>query len=206
MRLKTAVAGAAILALAVGLAGCGGDKAEGNDAKAKDTSSEAAAPAPGDEGAAGFEEFDVGDPQEKAPLNIAAVYFQPVDMEPVNMGLAASESSFHLEADITAAKNDLGYGVGDFVPGLTVDYSITGEDGKVASEGTFMPMNASDGPHYGANIKLDNAGTYKVKFSIKSPEETGNLLHIDKSTGVEGRFWTEPIEAEWDWDYVPREW
>jgi uncharacterized protein involved in high-affinity Fe2+ transport len=163
-----------------------------------------AAPAPGED--AGFEEFPIGDPQSLPPLEVAGVYFQPVDMEPAGMGLPAADSDFHIEADISAGENDLGYGVGDFVPNLTVDYSITGAGGTVAAEGTFMPMNASDGPHYGANVALPDAGTYDVKFTIHSPEEAGHLLHVDEATGVTGRFWPEPLVAEWTWDYVPRDW
>jgi uncharacterized protein involved in high-affinity Fe2+ transport len=87
-----------------------------------------------------------------------------------------------------------------------VDYNITDSTGAVAAEGTFMPMSASDGPHYGANIKLGDAGTYKVKFIIKSPEDNGYLLHTDAETGVTGKFWTEPLVAEWDFDYTPIEW
>ncbi|MDR2381584.1 MAG: iron transporter [Bifidobacteriaceae bacterium] len=187
------VAGVAGLALAFALGGCNSDDEDGS-----------AAPAPGED--AGFEEFPIGDTQSVGPLEVAGVYFQPVDMEPAGMGLAAAESDFHIEADIAAGENDLGYGVGDFVPNLTVDYTIATEDGNVVSEGTFMPMNASDGPHYGANVALKEAGTYKVTFSIESPETNGHLLHVDKETGVEGRFWTEPLVVEWTWDYVPREW
>ena len=98
-------------------------------------------------------------------------------------------------------------GVGDFIPGLTVDYSITqASSGDVVSSGTFMTMNASDGPHYGANVKLDEAGEYKVTFSIHSPAENGWMLHVDPETGVEGRYWTTPIEATWNWNYTPQEW
>ena len=168
-----------------------------------------AAPAPGEE--AGFEEFPIGDDIEVGPLNVGGVYFQPVDMEPAGMGLAAADSDMHIEADISALENDLGYGKGDFVPALTVNYTITHVDGakkgQVASSGTFMPMNASDGPHYGANIKLPEAGTYKVRFEIHSPEENGYFLHTDAATGVTGRFWKEPLIAEWDnFEYVPRKW
>lgn len=165
-----------------------------------------AAPAPGEQ--AGFEEFPIGDDVQVGPLNVGAVYFQPVDMEPAGMGLAAADADMHIEADISAAKNDLGYGVGDFVPYLRVEYTITHKDGdkKVASEGTFMAMNASDGPHYGANIKLPEAGEYEVKFVIHSPEEQGFFLHTDKTTGVPGRFWKEPLVAKWDFNYVPRKW
>ena len=117
----------------------------------------AAAPAPGTE-TAGFEEFPLGDEHEVGPLHIAGVYFQPVDMEPVGAGgLAAADSDMHLEADISALEgNELGYGAGDFVPYLTVRYKAVKEGGKTI-EGVFMPMSASDGPHYGNNVKLDGA-------------------------------------------------
>ncbi len=35
--------------------------------------------------------------------------------------------------------------------------------------GTFMPMVASDGPHYGENIKLDGNGKYRVTYKIYPP-------------------------------------
>ncbi|MDQ7994083.1 MAG: iron transporter [Propionicimonas sp.] len=196
MTIRLSRLGIAVAVAALALAGCASPATPAQEPSA-------AAPAPGD---AGFEEFPIGDPQEVGPLNVAGVYFQPVDMDPAGMGLAASESDMHIEADVSAlANNELGYGAGDFVPGLTVDYTITDAAGK-AYEGTFMPMNASDGPHYGANIKLGDAGTYKVSFTIHSPAENGHMVHTDETTGVTGRFWTTPLEVSWDFDYVPREW
>jgi uncharacterized protein involved in high-affinity Fe2+ transport len=159
----------------------------------------------GEDAGAGFDEFPIGDEIELWPLNVAGVYFQPVDMLPEGNSLPASEADMHMEADISALKNDLGYGVGDFVPYLTVDYEIIKSDGKTI-EGNFMPMSASDGPHYGANIKLDGAGTYKVRFIIQNPEALGYLLHVDNDTGVDGRFWQQPLVAEWDFNYIPRVW
>jgi uncharacterized protein involved in high-affinity Fe2+ transport len=160
---------------------------------------------PGEE--AGFEEFPLGDDRELGPLNVAGVYFQPVDMEPASAGLRASESDMHIEADISALENGLGYGVGDFVPNLTVRYEITKSTGEKA-EGTFMPMNASDGPHYGANIKLPGGGPgrYNVKFFIQNPEAQGYVLHTDATTGVPDRFWGTPLVAEWDVDYAGPAW
>jgi uncharacterized protein involved in high-affinity Fe2+ transport len=157
--------------------------------------------------AAGFEEFPIGDDQDVGPLHIAGVYFQPVDMIPAGAGgLPAAESDMHLEADISANENNnLGYGAGDFVPNLTVRYKAQKEGGKLI-EGVFMPMSASDGPHYGNNVKLDGAGKYKITFIIESPEKQNYLLHTDKTTGVTGRFWDKPIEVSWDFDYVPRKW
>jgi uncharacterized protein involved in high-affinity Fe2+ transport len=155
---------------------------------------------------AGFEEFPIGDDRELGPLNVAGVYFQPVDMLPVGNSLPAAQADMHMEADISALSNDLGYGVGDFVPNLTVRYEIAKNGSSWTSDGNFMPMNASDGPHYGANIKLDGAGTYKVRFIIQNPESQGYLLHTDAATGVPGRFWTQPLVAEWDFDFIPRVW
>ena len=166
---------------------------------------------------AGFEEVPVGpsgtaEEQDKdaGPLTVGAVYFQPIDMEPSGMGLKAADASFHLEADIHANQKgtELGYGKGDFVPDLTVNYDIIDKTSNASvASGTFMQMNASDGPHYGANVKLDKAGAYKLVLKIESPEKKGWMLHVDPETGVKGRFWTEPIEVTFDnWDYTPRQW
>jgi uncharacterized protein involved in high-affinity Fe2+ transport len=208
-----------VLLALFGFAACGGgsgssgdsgaatDATDAADTTGEDAADDADAAAVGPGGVAGFEEFPIGDDIELGPLNVAGVYFQPVDMEPAGNSLPASESDFHIEADISALENDLGYGVGSFVPNLTVNYEIADESGAIVSEGAFMPMSASDGPHYGANVSLGGkAGTYNVKFIIESPEAQGYLLHTDKETGVEGRFWTEPLIAEWEFDFVPREW
>ena len=162
-----------------------------------------------------FKEYPAGEPVTMNEMEIAAVYLQPIDMEPRGMGLPAAKTDIHLEADIHANQKgtELGYGKGDFVPDLTVNYTIidksTGKEveGGTATSGTFMQMNASDGPHYGANVKLDKAGAYKLVLKIESPEKKGWMLHVDPETGVKGRFWTEPIEVTFpDWNYTPQEW
>ena len=90
----------------------------------------------------------------------------------------------------------------------TFDYDIIDKTSNASvASGTFMQMNASDGPHYGANVKLDKAGAYKLVLKIESPEKKGWMLHVDPETGVKGRFWTEPIEVTFpDWNYTPQEW
>ena len=94
-----------------------------------------------------------------------------------------------------------------FVPWLKVKAYLQKEGSDKVQEVAFMPMNASDGPHYGANIKFeDGVGKYKVKFEISAP---GNeyLLHTDPETGVTGRFWTEPLVAEWnDFEWNGPQW
>lgn len=166
---------------------------------------EVAAPAVG----GGFEEFPIGDEQEKGPLVVAGVYFQPVDMEPAGNSIPKEEADCHIEADISASEEGatLGYGAGDFIPWLQVKAFIQKKGSDKVQEVAFMPMNASDGPHYGANMKFeDGLGTYNVKFEISAP---GNeyLLHVDKETGVTGRFWTEPIVIEWpEFEWTGPQW
>ena len=182
------------------------DTAESSDSSetvtAEVTQSEAASP---DEG--GFQEFPIWEDEEIGFLNVNGVYFQPVPMSGGNENF--EDFDLHFEADVSALPNDLGYGVGDWVPYMTVDYELTGDNGDVIT-GTFMPMNADDGNHYGANIKMPNAGTYSVKLTFHSPEENGFLIHLDDETGPGGAFdefeWPLVLELDDVWDYIPQEW
>ncbi len=203
-----AAALAVILAGSLTLAACGNNSGSNSAQSSNTSSSKTENKSKSTSDGNGFEEFPIGDDKEVGPLNVGMVYFQPVDMEPQGMGLSAAESSFHLEADIHAlANNNLGYAKGEFVPDLTVTYEIINKsNGETAASGTFMQMNADDGPHYGGNVKLDQAGSYTVKLTIASPAERGWALHVDKETGVKGKFWTTPLEVSYDWDYTPMQW
>lgn len=203
---KVALLTAATLLSALALTGCSSSDSSGESSDS--TTEESTTETADSSNEAGFEEYPVGEDQEVGPLNVAVVYFQPIDMEPAGVGLAAADANFHIEADISAlADNELGYGEGDFVPGLTVDYSFTDTaTGEVVDEGTFMEMNASDGPHYGGNVALPDAGVYTLTLTIHSPEENGWVLHVDSETGVTGRWWTEPLVDTREWDYTPPEW
>lgn len=169
--------------------------------------SAASAAAPGE--AAGFTEYPIFEDEKVAFLNVSAVYFQPVPMSPGQEKID-KENEIHLEADISALENKLGYGTGDWVPYLTIDYLVSDKDGKEVSKGTFMPMSASDGPHYGANIKMGESGSYKLKFTIHNPAENGYLIHSDSETGpgdvLETFFKDGNLIVEKDWDYVKQSW
>nr|WP_315104038.1 iron transporter [uncultured Catonella sp.] len=167
----------------------------------------ASAAAPGEE--AGFTEIPIFEDEKVAFLNVSAVYFQPVPMSPGQEKID-KENEVHLEADISALENKLGYGTGDWVPYLTIDYLVSDKDGKEVSKGTFMPMSASDGPHYGANVKMGESGSYKLKFTIHNPAENGYLIHSDAETGpgdvLETYFKDGNLMVEKDWDYVKQSW
>ncbi|TAK27692.1 MAG: hypothetical protein EPO21_23450 [Chloroflexota bacterium] len=192
----------AVAALALGACSTGGR----NSAASNKTAAEQSQGSKGDSQAAGFTEYPIGDEVEIEGLNVAAVYFQPVQMEPAEKaGPKAEETDVHLEADIHALNdNQTGFGGGEWVPYLTVKYQLKNLDTGKDQEGTFMPMSASDGPHYGANVKMMGAGKYKLTFIIESPEKQGYLLHVDEETGVPGRFWRKPLEVSWEFNYLPR--
>lgn len=195
-----------VLAMSALMVGCSSNSNSAKDEASQGNNTAVNAPA---EEAAAFEEFPIGEEQEVDGIKIGALYLQPVDMEPMDKaGLPSAQSDFHLEADISALEgNKTGFGIGEFIPYLTVHYQIKAKaTDKVVSEGTFMPMNASDGAHYGANVKLAGAGDYKLNYVVESPEKMDYLLHTDNATGVKGRFWKEPINLTWEFSWVPRTW
>jgi uncharacterized protein involved in high-affinity Fe2+ transport len=51
-----------------------------------------------------FQEHPAGEPVKMNEMELAAVYLQPIDMEPRGMGLPAAKADIHLEADIHAWK------------------------------------------------------------------------------------------------------
>ncbi len=153
------------------------------------------------------EEFPIGKPKDfENMVRVTAFYTRPADMAGANMGLPAAEADIHLEAEITAlADNHLGLAYGEWIPYLTVEYAVTSPDGLV-TEGTFMPMLSNHGLHYGSNVKLGDAGTYRIAYRVHSPVENGLVIHSDPTTGVEGSFWDTPLEAEWSFNFMPHEW
>lgn len=179
---------AAMMMTVIALTGCSNNKADttkATEAAAADDNKATEAAAEED---LGFTEIPIFEDEEVAFMNVSAVYFQPVDMSAGATIEAQKAEDFdcHLEADISALENKLGYELGSWVPYLTVDYKVEDKDGKTAAEGTFMEMAASDGPHYGANIKLPEAGDYNLTITIHSPAENDYLIHTDALTGPGG--------------------
>ncbi|MCB1537001.1 MAG: iron transporter [Rhodoblastus sp.] len=148
-------------------------------------------------------EIPLGAPKTEGGMNIAAVYLQPIEMEPEGMMRPARDSDVHMEADIKAAKgNANGFAEGDWIPYLVVKYELTREGGPT-QKGDFMPMVANDGPHYGDNVKLSGPGKYKLKLFIQPPSANTHAhfgRHVDKETGV-GE-WFKPITVEFEFPFA----
>lgn len=149
-------------------------------------------------------EYPIGEPVRKGGMEIGAVYLQPVEMDPPGMMRAARDSDVHLEADIHAtADNPTGFPEGEWVPYLVVRYEIQKSGSANVQKGTFMPMVANDGPHYGDNVKLEGPGKYRLKYTILPP--TADKMshfgrHTDKETGVGP--WFEPFELDYEFVYA----
>ncbi|MDE2228889.1 MAG: iron transporter [Alphaproteobacteria bacterium] len=145
-------------------------------------------------------ETEIGKSVAMNGMEIGAVYLQPVIMDPMMPGMN-SGSDVHLEADIHAQKgNPNGFGPGDWIPYLGITYRLQKLDTSWETSGAFMPMVANDGPHYGANVKLDGPGKYRLTYRIMPPPYQGFYRHTDKETGVAA--WWSPFDVSWEFAYV----
>lgn len=144
-------------------------------------------------------EKPIGDPVEMNGMEIAAVYLQPVKMEPMVPMMDGAE--VHIEADVRAIKgNTNGFGEGEWIPYLDVTYRLEKIGSDWSKVGHFMPMVASDGPHYGVNVKMGGPGKYKLTYHFNPPAWNGLYRHTDKETGV-GAWW-KPFDVSWEFAYA----
>lgn len=149
-------------------------------------------------------EYPVGEPVRAAGMEVAAVFLQPIVMDPPGTMLAAAEADIHLEADIqTLANNPNGFAEGVWLPYLQIRYELTKSGSGEVRQGRLMPMVASDGPHYGDNAKLMGPGSYHLRLSIAPPSaDPQNHFgrHTDRETGVAA--WFEPFTADHDFVFA----
>lgn len=152
-------------------------------------------------GALAFTEYPIGLPLVRHGMEITAVYFQPVTMDPPMSKEKEEKADIHLEADIRAAsQNPNGFGEGEWIPYLTITYKVTNLDNGKTVEGTMMPMVAADGPHYGDNVQMPGVGRYKVEYTIENPQKNHFGRHTDKATGV--RPWFPTFTLDWEFKFL----
>lgn len=152
---------------------------------------------------ASAKEYPIGEPQQCAGMEVGAVYLQPIEMDPPGMMRPAAESDVHMEADISALEsNRHGFQEGSFVPYLSISYTLQRVGSDKLIQGEFHAMVASDGPHYGDNVKLDGPGKYQLTYRVAAPGGGHHAFgrHTDKETGVAP--WFEPCELEYSFTYV----
>jgi uncharacterized protein involved in high-affinity Fe2+ transport len=149
-------------------------------------------------------EYPIGEPQQCAGMEVGAVYLQPIEMDPPGMMRPAAESDVHMEADISALENNRhGFQEGSFVPYLSISYRLQRVGSDKTIQGDFHAMVASDGPHYGDNVKLDGPGQYQLTYRVAPPgghHPHAFGRHTDKETGVAA--WFEPCELTYRFTYA----
>lgn len=153
-------------------------------------------------------EHPMGPAQEINGMEIASVYLQPIVMDKP-MGLPAEKSDVHIELDMHATKdNKNALAEGWWIPYLAITYDlekINNRTKKVIARqsGELMPMIASDGPHYGANVKLMGPGYYRITYHVKSPSDQPDshfARHIDKETAAPE--WFKPFDLQWQFPWA----
>jgi uncharacterized protein involved in high-affinity Fe2+ transport len=145
-------------------------------------------------------ETPIGDEVVKNHMTVAAVWLPSVGMA----GMPEPSSDvIHLEADVRAtADNPNGFAKDEFVPYMKVKYELRDAKGdRVLQSGDLMPMVASDGLHYGANVAKPGPGSYRLIYKLEPPSAGGLGRHVDAATGVAA--WWEPFEASFDWTMAP---
>ena len=84
---------------------------------------------------------------------------------------------------------------------LSLYYELS--KGNWSQKGDLMAMVASDGPHYGDNVKLAGPGKYHLKLIVEPPMQMGHMAfgrHVDKETGVGP--WFKPFTLEYDFTFA----
>lgn len=156
--------------------------------------------APVEGGGAPFREYPIGEAEQNF-LRVSAVWLPPVKLEGEDDALAG-DHIIHLEADVAALRgNPNGFGLGEWIPYLTITYRLTDPAGKQLLTGRLAPMVAADGPHYGATIPMPGPGSYLLTYEIQPPSAAGFGRHCDPVTGV-GEWWPA-FEVRFPWEYRP---
>lgn len=140
-------------------------------------------------------------PVVKNGLIISAAYLgsEHGDMAPMLPGMQAP-LDIHLETDIFADKNNRqGLQPGTWLPYLNITYLIAKKGSAWHTFGPYMAMVASDGLHYGNNVKLDGPGEYTLELHIEPPPYSSFYRHTDKEIGVAQ--WWEPFNVSWSFEW-----
>jgi periplasmic iron binding protein len=149
---------------------------------------------------ASAKEFYVGEPVTKNAMQLVPHYLLGIEMEPMVKGMAMGPKAVHLEVDVHATKDDKhGFKEDEWIPYLTISYTIEKVGTKQKKTGKLLAMTAGDGPHYANNVALMGDGDYKLTFHFEPPSKAGFVRHVDKETGVPD--WWAPFSESWTFHF-----
>ena len=144
-------------------------------------------------------EFYVGEPIVKNEMQLVPHYLLGIEMAPVVKGMDMGPNAVHLEIDVHATKDDKhGFKEDEWIPYLTIWYTIEKVGSKFRKTGKLLAMTAGDGPHYANNVALAG-GDYKLTFHFEPPSKAGFVRHVDKETGVPD--WWQPFSETWTFHF-----
>ncbi len=153
---------------------------------------------------AAAKEFYVGEPVVKNAMQIVPHYLLGIEMSAMPKGSAMGPNAVHLEVDVHATKDDTrGFREDEWIPYLTISYTIEKVGTKLKKSGTLLAMTAGDGPHYANNVALMGDGDYRLTYHFEPPSKAGFLRHVDKATGVPD--WWQPFSETWTFHFPSKE-
>jgi periplasmic iron binding protein len=149
---------------------------------------------------AAAKEFYVGEPVVKNEMQLVPHYLLGIEMAPMVKGMAMGPNAVHIEIDVHATKDDKhGFKEDEWIPYLTISYTIEKVGTKLKKTGQLLAMTAGDGPHYANNVELMGDGDYSLTFHFEPPSHAGFVRHVDKETGVPD--WWQPFSQTWTFHF-----
>jgi periplasmic iron binding protein len=146
------------------------------------------------------QEFYVGDAVAKNDLDIVPHYLLGIEMAPMTKGMDMGPHAVHVEVDVHAAKGEKhGFKEGEWIPYLTISYTIEKVGTSFKKSGKLLAMTAGDGPHYANNVSLAGDGDYRLTYHFEPPPKAGFVRHVDRATGVPD--WWQPFSESWTFHF-----
>jgi uncharacterized protein involved in high-affinity Fe2+ transport len=149
-------------------------------------------------------EFYVGEPIVNNNMQLVPHYLLGIEMAPMTKGMDMGPGAVHLEIDVHATKDDKhGFKEDEWIPYLTISYTIEKVGTNFKKTGRLIPMTADDGPHYANNVALMGDGDYRLTYQFEPPSKAGFLRHVDKATGVPD--WWQPFTESWTFHFPSKQ-
>ena len=153
---------------------------------------------------AAAKEFYVGEPVVQNDMQIVPHYLLGIEMAPMTKSMDMGPNAVHLEVDVHATKDDKrGFKEDEWIPYLTISYTIEKVGTNFKKTGRLTPMTADDGPHYANNVALMGDGDYRLTYQFEPPSKAGFLRHVDKATGVPD--WWQPFTESWTFHFPSKQ-
>jgi periplasmic iron binding protein len=153
---------------------------------------------------AAAKEYYVGEPVVQNEIKIVPHYLLGIEMAPMPKGAAMGPNAVHLEVDVHATNGEKhGFKEDEWIPYLTISYTIEKVGTKFKKAGALLAMTAKDGPHYANNVALMGDGDYRLTYHFEPPSKAGFIRHVDKESGVPD--WWRPFSESWTFHYPSKE-